>query len=252
MREKQHRPSEDNQIRIQKIIADRGLASRRAAEEWIREGVVRVNGQIAELGQKADPRRDRITVRGKSLTMGDLESKITLMMYKPKGVICSNEDPFHSQTVFDLLPPSFVKNRLFCAGRLDKDSEGLVILTNDGDLAQRIMHPSNAVIKRYRVEIHKAFDKALIPKLLEGRVVEGEHLRFEKVITGRELGPKTEKRLEIHLNHGKKREIRRLLESFGYHVNLLHRFQIGRLLLKGIPAGECKLLKNKEIQSLFN
>ncbi|MGB0371717.1 MAG: pseudouridine synthase [Opitutales bacterium] len=245
-------PSEDPEIRIQKIIADRGLSSRRGAEEWIKDGLVRVNGKIAELGQKADPRRDRITVNGKMLTMGDLESKITLMMYKPKGFICSNEDPFHSQTVFDLLPHSYRKNRLFCAGRLDKDSEGLVILTNDGDLAQRIMHPSFTVIKRYRVEVHKPFDKALTPKLLEGRVLEGEHLRFEKVIYGRDMGPKTDKRLEIHLNHGKKREIRRLLESFGYHVNLLHRFQIGRLQLKGIPSGECKLLKNKEIDSLFN
>lgn len=245
-------PSENPEIRLQKIIADRGLASRRAAEEWIRDGLVKVNGQVAELGQKADPRRDRITVKGKMLTMGDLESKITLMMYKPKGVICSNEDPFHSQTVFEMLPPSYRKNRLFCAGRLDKDSEGLVILTNDGDLAQRIMHPSFTVIKRYRVEVHKPFDKALTPKLLEGRTVEGEHLRFEKVIYGQDSGPKSEKRLEIHLNHGKKREIRRLLESFGYHVKTLHRFQIGRLVLKGLPMGECRQLKNKEIDSLFN
>ncbi|MEM7671852.1 MAG: pseudouridine synthase [Verrucomicrobiota bacterium] len=245
-------PSEDSGIRIQKIIADRGIASRRGAEALIKEGQVTLNGETAELGQKADPRRDRITVNGKMLTMGDLESKITLMMYKPKGFICSNEDPFHTQTVFELLPPSYRKNRLFCAGRLDKDSEGLVILTNDGDLAQRIMHPSFTVVKRYRVEVHKPFDKALTPKLLEGRVIEGEHLRFEKVILGRDLGPKTEKRLEIHLNHGKKREIRRLLESFGYYVNSLHRFQIGRLQLKGIPSGECKQLKNKEIESLFN
>lgn len=244
--------NEDSTLRIQKIIADRGIASRRGAETLIKDGLVRVNGQIAELGQKADPRRDRITVNGKMLTMGDLESKITIMLNKPKGFICSNEDPFNSQTVFDLLPPSYRKNRLFCAGRLDKDSEGMVILTNDGDLAQRITHPSNTVMKRYKVEIHKPFDKAIIPKLLEGRKVEDEHLRFEKIITGRDSGPKGDKRLEIHLNHGKKREIRRLLESFGYYVNTLYRFQIGRLQLKGIPEGECKQLKNKEIESLFH
>ena len=243
--------NEDSSLRIQKIIADRGVASRRAAETLIRDGLVKVNGQIAELGQKADPRRDRITVNGKMLTMGDLESKITIVMNKPKGFICSNEDPFNSQTVFDLLPPSYRKNRLFCAGRLDKDSEGMVVLTNDGDLAQRITHPSNTVMKRYRVEIHKPFDRALTPKLLEGRVVEEEHLRFEKIIFARNTGPKSYKRLEIHLNHGKKREIRRLLESFGYHVNTLRRFQIGRYQLKGLPVGECKQLKNREIESLF-
>ena len=240
----------DSAIRIQKIIADRGLASRRQAETWITDGLVRVNGKIAEIGQKADPRRDRISVKGKMLSMGDMERKITLMLNKPKGFICSNDDPHNSQTVFDLLPPTYRKQRLFCAGRLDKDSEGLVILTNDGDMAQRIMHPSFTVVKRYRVEIHKPLDIQLIPKLIEGRRVEGEHLQFEKVIVSRGK-VKSGQRLEIHISHGKKREIRRLFADFGYHVDRLQRIQIGKLIMRGIPVGECKLLKSKEIASLF-
>jgi 23S rRNA pseudouridine2605 synthase len=235
--------------RIQKLIAASGLCSRREAERFIEEGSVRVNGKVASLGDKALPDA-AIFVNNKPIKR-ITEKPITLIMNKPKGVHCTNSDPHAERTVFDLLSPDLLRYRLICAGRLDKDSEGLLVLTNDGDLAHRLTHPSTEIVKRYRVVLNKDFKKEDIPKLLNGVEDEGELLKAEKVLPAPEVGEGHKRRLEVHLHHGKKREVRRLFEANRYYVKKLVRVQIGGIILKNIPRGGIKILTNKEIERLF-
>lgn len=236
-------------VRLQKIIAEYGMASRREAEEWIEDGFVTVNGHTATLGQKADPSKDAIKVHGKMLPKGIIK-KIVLVMNKPRGVLCSHSDPFHEKTIFNYLPKQYQKMKLFYAGRLDKDSEGMLILTNDGQLANKITHPKNKVIKRYRVTLSKPFEIKLIPKLLKGVNIEGEHLYATKIIPA-SVGDKKEYNVEVHLEQGRKREIRRLFESFGYFVDRLKRFQIGAFTMKGLSTGGVKELTTEELDLIF-
>lgn len=241
---------EERLVRIHKFIADMGVCSRRAAEGLIREGNVTVDGVPATIGQKVDPYTQRVVVNGQTLKASRMPTAVTLLMNKPRGVVCTNDDPFHAKTVFDILPPVFAGQRLFCAGRLDKESEGMLILTSDGNLAQQLMHPSRNVIKRYRVLLTKPFDPTHIKVLLNGVEVEGERLSAEKIILLKKtMAPGRD--LEIHLVHGRKREIRRMLESLGYLVERLARFQIGNLRLRGIGPGKVKALSPAEIDQLF-
>ena len=235
--------------RIQKLIANAGICSRREAEGIIVDGNVRVNGKIAQLGDKATL-EDAIFVNNKPILRKE-ERSITLIMNKPKGTVCTNSDPHADRTVFDLLPPDLLRQRLFCAGRLDKDSEGLLVITNDGDLAHRLTHPSNQVVKRYRVVLQRDFNKADIPKLLTGTEYEGDFLKAEKVIPAPQAGEGYQRRLEVHLHHGKKREVRRLFEANRYFVKKLVRHQIGSIVLKNIPRGGIKILGKKDIERLF-
>ena len=241
--------SEQELQRIQKLIANAGICSRREAERIIVDGNVRVNGKIAKLGDKATL-EDAIFVKNKPIIRKE-ERSITLIMNKPKGTICTNSDPHADRTVFDLLPPDLQRQRLFCAGRLDKDSEGLLVITNDGDLAHRLTHPSNQIIKRYRVVLQRDFNKADIPKLLTGTEYEGDFLKAEKVIPAPQAGEGYKRRLEVHLHHGKKREVRRLFEANRYFVKKLVRHQIGSIILKNIPRGGIKILGKKDIERLF-
>lgn len=241
----------DQKIRLQKILAERGLCSRREADQWIQDGRVKVNGVVAEPGARADPVADRIVVNGKGLAPAAPAENLTLILNKPKGLICSHRDPFHQDTIYNLLPRRLQRKRLICAGRLDKNSEGMVILTSDGDLSHRIMHPSNGVVKRYRVTLSRPLPPEIVPKLLKGKMVEGEWLKAEKVIPMRR-GPEPSTQLEVHLLHGKKREIRRLFEAFGFFVKRLKRFQMGRLVLRGMPPGAFRPLSPSEIESLFS
>lgn len=240
--------NEPAEQRIQKIIAASGLCSRREAERYIDDGLVRVNGKVATLGDKATPDAD-IFVDNKPL-LKKPERKVTLVMNKPKGYVCTNSDPNAGRTVFDLLPPDLRRLRLFCAGRLDKDSEGLLVITNDGELANRITHPSTQLIKRYRVVLHRDFNPDDIPKLLEGTEYDGDFLKAEKVIPAPALGDDHRRRLEVHLHHGKKREVRRLFEANRYFVKKLVRVQIGGIVLKNIPKGGIKVLGRKELDRL--
>lgn len=237
-------------LRIQKFIADSGLCSRRAAEALIVAGGVYVNGQKATLGQKVEPEADKVTVNGKAVRP-QAQPKLALVMHKPRGVVCSNSDPHAEQTIFDLLPREWARLRLFCAGRLDKDSEGLVILTSDGDLAHRLMHPSNLVVKRYYVSLEEPFPSGRLRQLLRGVVIEGEHLKVERANLVNPKADGSSTQLDVHMHHGKKREIRQLFTALGFEVRRLRRYQIGALRLKGIPLRGVKQLSTKEIQSLF-
>lgn len=192
----------DTAVRVQKFLADAGLCSRRAAEQLIAQGEVWVNGKVAVLGQKIDPETDKVTVEG-SQVRSSLQPKITLAVHKPRGLVCSNDDPHNPETIFNLLPPQLAKHRFFTAGRLDKDSEGLVILTTDGDLAQRLTHPSNLVTKRYLVVLERGFPRDRIPRLLSGVTIEGERLKVEyaNLINVGPGGIATS--IDVHMHHGK-------------------------------------------------
>lgn len=244
--------SQEQTLRLQKIIANHFKISRRQAEAWIAERVVTVNGKIAQLGDKANPYEDAIKVRNKLLAKAkyNQEEKIVLALNKPKGYICSHSDPFHVKTIYNLVPIKYRKYKLMSAGRLDKNSQGLIILTNDGQLIHKLTHPSEEVIKRYLVTLSKPFDKKMIPKLLKGKKIEGERLFFHKVISLKDI-PKAEYKIEVHLAQGRKREIRRLLKAFGYFVDKLKRFQIGSFSLKGISSGEVKVLSEEEIKKIL-
>lgn len=241
----------DETLRLQKYLADAGVCSRRAAEAMIAQGEVWVNGQAATLGQKITPGVDKVTVNGKPVRT-TAQPRITLAMNKPRGLVCSNDDPHNADTIFSVLPRIFAKYRFFCAGRLDKDSEGLVILTTDGDLAHRLMHPSNLVVKRYHVVLKQPFPSTRLGLLVKGVVLEGERLKVERaaLINPSPAGTATD--LDVHMHHGKKREIRQLFTTLGYDVKRLRRYQIGALRLKGIPLHAVKQLSTKEIESLFH
>ncbi len=237
-------------VRIQKYIAEAGVCSRRAAEALIAAGEVYVNGQPATIGQKVVPGTDKVSVRGKAVR-AQAQPKLALVMHKPRGVVCSNSDPHADHTIFDMLPREWARLRLFCAGRLDKDSEGLVILTSDGDLAHKLMHPSNLVVKRYYVSLEEPFPSARLRQLMRGVVIEGEQLKVERanLVNPKSDGSSTQ--LDVHMHHGKKREIRQLFTALGFEVRRLRRYQIGAFRLKGIPLRGVKQLSSKEIQSLF-
>ena len=236
-------------IRINKYLADCGLCSRREAEKWITQGLVQINGKPAKPGDKVDISDDHISCNGKRVRR-KTESSLTLVVNKSRGLVCSNQDPHNPRTVFDLLPASYRKRRLFCAGRLDKDSEGLVILTDDGNLCQQLTHPSNGISKRYRVLLDKDLDFEHIPEMLKGKVVQGEKLYAEKIIPA-SRGHNFSKRLEVHLVQGRKREIRRLFEVFGYRIKRLRRFQMGRFQLKRIAQGGYRKLNPRDIEMLL-
>ena len=236
-------------VRLHKFMAEQGVGSRRKAEELIRRGDVRVNGKKAEIGQKVDPCKDSIFVKNRPLQ--PLAYKpLTLVLHKPKGILCTHSDPFHDKTIFTLLPPRYRDERLLCAGRLDKDSEGLVILTNDGVLAHRLTHPTFRIVKRYWVTLDKPLDPQSLPRLLKGVRSDGEFLRVDKVYLPSQKNHTSRSLCEVHLCHGRKREIRRLFEALRYRVKRLVRFQIGGLRLRGLPRGTVRPLSTKEISAL--
>lgn len=241
------RPAEP--LRLQKFLADAGVCSRRAAEALIVAGEVHVNGRPAELGQKIIPGSDQVSVKGRTIRPR-AQRRLTLAVNKPRGLVCSNEDPHNAATIFSLLPPEIAKLRFFCAGRLDKDSEGLVILTTDGDLANRLMHPRHLVVKRYHVRLEHPFPQTKLPRLLKGVLIEGERLKVERATLIHPAGEASTE-LDIWMHHGKKREIRQLFLALGFPVRRLRRYQIGALRMRGMPLRAVKQLSSKDISSLF-
>jgi 23S rRNA pseudouridine2605 synthase len=242
--------SDHEPVRLQKFLADAGICSRRAAEALITEGEVWVNAEQATLGQKIVPGVDKVTVSGKPVRAAS-QPKITLAMHKPRGLVCSNDDPHHTETIFTVLPREFAKYRFFCAGRLDMDSEGLVILTTDGDLANRLMHPRNVVVKYYRVSLKQPFPAGKTGLLVKGITIEGERLKVERATLIAPSREQTSAEIDVQMHHGKKREIRQLFTTLGYDVKRLKRYQIGAFALRGIPLRAVKQLSSKEIELLF-
>ncbi len=237
-------------VRIHKFLADQGICSRRKAEEMVGDGLVHVNGQIAVIGQQVNPETDRIKVKGRSISAASAPAKIALVMNKPKGILCTNDDPEGGQTVFDLLPAEYRKLRLYCCGRLDKESSGLLVLTNDGAFKQQLTHPSSGIMKRYQVMVNRSIDPAVTAQFLKGVYSEGETLVARKVVPA-PAGPNSDRRCEIFLDQGRKREIRRMFEAFCYFVKSLKRTQIGAFVLRKIGLGSVRLLTMKEREMML-
>jgi 23S rRNA pseudouridine2605 synthase len=231
--------------RLQKLLAEAGLASRRGAEEWIRAGRVSVNGRPARLGDSADPARDRIAVDGRPLR---LEAKAYWVLHKPRGVVTTRSDPAGRRTVLDLLPASARRLRLYPVGRLDLDSEGLVLLTNDGALAQRLLHPSFGSEKEYVVEARGAPSDAALARLAAGfALARGERPTAPARVTraghaGVPSSSRERTRLRVVLREGRKRQLRRAFEALGHPLERLVRVRIGPLRLHGLAPGEARAL----------
>ncbi len=230
--------------RLQKIIAKMGIASRRAAEELIIEGKVTVNGKTAVIGMKADPSKDHIKVHGKLLTKP--EPKIYLMMYKPAGVITTMAETEERPTIRDFIRK--IKYRVFPIGRLDYDSEGLLLLTNDGDFAQAILHPSKKIPKTYHVKIKGILADDSIKKLKNG-------VRLKDGLTAPAKVKKLRKSeenswIEITIYEGRKRQIRRMLERVGHSVIKLKRVKIAGIELGGLAPGAIRYLTPEEVTKI--
>jgi 23S rRNA pseudouridine2605 synthase len=206
--------------RLQKILSQCGITSRRKAEEMILQGEVTVNGQIAVIGMKADPERDHIKVRGKILKT--LHSKVYLLFNKPERCITSLYDPEKRPTIMDYLRD--IKSRVYPVGRLDYNSEGLILLTNDGELAHAILHPARKIPKTYLVKIDGVLEDKDISQLKKGIKLEDgitAPARIEKV---RKM--KTNSWVEITIYEGKKRQVRRMFERLGHPVIRLKRTRL--------------------------
>jgi len=232
--------------RLQKILAQAGVASRRAAEEMITAGRVAVDGVVRrELGSKADPALQKITVDGQPLP--GPETKDYWLVHKPTGYVSTVKDPQGRRRVVDLLPPE-VRGRLYPVGRLDYDSEGLILLTNDGELAHRLLHPRFGVPKLYRVWVAGRPSAAAIQHLREGVVIEGRRTAPARVhFKG---GTELRSKLALIINEGRKREIRLMCEAVGHPVQRLLRVAMGPLHLGDLPAGAARRLYPGEIEAL--
>lgn len=232
------------QKRLQKILSEMGIASRRKAEALILEGRVTVNGQVATLGMKADPLKDHIKVDGKLLTK--IEPKVYLIFNKPKNVLTSLYDPWGRPTVKDFLKG--IKNRVFPVGRLDFDSEGLILLTNDGELAHAMLHPSKAVPKTYLVKVKGIIEEEAIKKLQSG-------IKLEEGTTAPAIVKQIKKTdnnswIEITIYEGKKRQIRRMLKKIGHMVLKLKRIRINGINLGNLKVGTFRYLNPKEVEKI--
>ena len=234
--------------RLQKILSTAGVASRRAAESYITEGRVSVNGKVVStLGTKADPVSDDIRVDGRRITIPT--RRLYLLMYKPRGYITSRSDPQQRPTVIDLLAKGGVRDYVYPVGRLDYDSEGLLLLTSDGDLAARLTHPSHEVEREYQARVRGVPDRHAIDRLARGIVLDGRRtapaqVKLLKVVEGNEGV------LSIVLHEGRNRQVRDMCEAVGHPVVRLRRVRIGPITDDRIRPGEFRELDSKEISAL--
>lgn len=237
--------------RLQKILSHAGIASRRAAEALILEGRVTVDGDvIKELGSSADPDTQDIRVDGSRVRARP--SRRYIALNKPPGYVTTRSDPARRKTVMELLPLSF--QQLFPVGRLDMGSSGLLVLTDDGELAQRLTHPSFRVEKTYLVTILGTPLPAVMTRASRGIIVDGERLVIDRaqILTGRVSrdAAKPRTRLRVTLRQGRNREIRRLFRALGHPVIELHRERIGALSVRGIAPGAFRTLSAAEVAAL--
>ncbi len=231
-------------VRIQKLIAASGLMSRRAAEELIRAGRVTVNGARAELGQSAEVGRDEILVDGTPLP-GE-EKKLTVLLHKPRGYVCSMHDEKGRRSVAELV--SDLPQRLYPVGRLDLDSEGLLLMTNDGELSYVLTHPSREIPKTYRVwvsgeEPETAAERLQMPMALDGRPLAPVRAKLLSVEKGSAC-------VEITIREGRNRQVRRMCQLQGLCVTRLLRVAEGPLKLGRLPAGQWRELTAEELEEL--
>lgn len=233
--------------RLQKILSQLGVASRRQAEQWIQQGRVKVNGRIAEVGQQADLKRDRIHLDGKRLRPKHKPEACYLLLHKPVGVVSTCRDPQRRKTVIDLVSPEF-RPGLHPVGRLDTDSSGLLLLCNDGSLTYQITHPRFHIEKTYRVWVEGHPTESTLEQWRSGIWLDEERTLPAGV---RELHHRTGSTLlEVVLREGRNRQIRRVAEQLGHPVLRLERIAIGPLRLGSLQPGQYRSLTAAEVHRL--
>lgn len=227
-------------VRLQKFLAQAGVASRRSSEQLIVDGRVTINGRPAtELGVRVDPARDDVRVDGRRVRPAAPQ---WFALHKPRGFMSTRSDPEGRRTLYELVPASM--RRLFHVGRLDYDSEGLVLLTNDGDTAHRLLHPRFGVDREYDVQLDRAIDDDALQQLRRGVHLDDGQARAH---TARRKGGN---RVVLTLREGRKREVRRMFGELGYDVKRLRRVRYGPIRLHELPVGEWRALEPREIAAL--
>lgn len=230
--------------KVQKILSETGVASRRKAEELIREGRVTVNGRTTQIGDRADPSYDHIKVDGRRVFLPP--SKTYLLVHKPKGVVTTVDDPEGRKTVLDLLPAS--TRRLFPMGRLDYDAEGLLLLTDDGDLAHRLSHPSFHIPRTYHVKVKGKPTPLEVRRLSQGIYLDDGRTAPCRVSSLKETEENSW--LEMVLYEGRNRQVKRMWDKLGYPVLKLKRVEFAGLSLGRLQPGQYRALRPGEVQRL--
>ncbi len=235
----------DNKIRLQKFLSEAGVASRRKAEEMIRNGMVKVNGAVAQIGDSVDPKKDTVVVKGKKARK---ESNLRyILLNKPRGYVTTTDDDLGRKCVLELVRD--VKERIYPVGRLDRVSEGALILTNDGAFANAMMHPSRHVPKTYRVTVRPDATAEQVDILSTGVELDGRMTAPAEVhVLSKEEGRAV---LEIVLYEGRNRQIRRMCEAVNLEVARLRRIAVGPVKLGMLQTGEWRDLTPAEVESLF-
>jgi 23S rRNA pseudouridine2605 synthase len=233
-------------VRLQKFLADAGIASRRAAEQIILDGKVRVNGHFVRLlGTKIDPDRDEVILDGKIIRA---RRKLYIALNKPPGYVCSHNDELGRPTIYQLLPKEWqIVNSV---GRLDFNSEGLIFLTNDGQFALRLTHPRYGVRKKYIVTVEGRLEREMLEEFTRGIFHGGEKLKAERATLI--SASKSQSVVELELSEGKNREVRRMFESQNVSVKKLQRTQIGKIKLGELKLGKWRALTETEIRTLLS
>lgn len=233
--------------RIQKILREYGIASRREAEKMIIQGRVKINNHLVKLGDQADPKKDKITVDGKILTKPP--ALIYLLLHKPKGVVSTCNDPQNRKTVLDLLEPELrSKQGIHPVGRLDQDSTGALLLTNDGKFTLNLTHPRYHLPKTYQVWVQGNPSESVLEKWRKGLILEGKVTLPAQIEVLIEKPTKT--LLKIIINEGKNKQIRKVAEILGFPVINLHRIAIGPIKLSSLPLGKYRFLEDWELQKI--
>jgi len=230
-------------MRINKFLAECGVASRRQCDRLIEDGAVKVNGRVCSLGQEIED-GDTVTVNGKRISHS--EKKEYYILNKPKGYVCTVSDDKGRKTVMELLPKK--AGRVFPVGRLDYATEGLLIITNDGDLAFRLTHPKNEIPKTYMAKIEGGITENELDRLRAGVEIDGKMTKkCNAHITDSD---KTSAKVIITITEGRNRQVRKMFEAIGKNVDLLKRIKIGDLTLRGLDRGQCRSLTAQEIEYL--
>lgn len=233
-------------IRLNKFLSAAGVSSRREADRFIEQGRIKVNGKIVQaLGSKVDENKDRIEVDGKIVK--GTQRKVYMLLNKPPEYLVTLKDPFQRPTIKDLLPK--LKTRLFPVGRLDFDSEGLLMMTNDGELANRLIHPRYEMKKIYLVKIKGHPEKEQMSRIERGISLDGKKTAPAKIFLISSTPRRSLYKIELH--EGRRREIRRMFEAIGFRVLLLRRIKFAGLTLDGLNPGEWRYLTDKEVQTLY-
>lgn len=231
-------------VRLQKMLADCGIASRRKAEEMISAGEIKVNGITARIGDKVDPQKDKVSVKGKPLDTHVKE--VYIMLHKPRGFITTMSDEMDRKCVAELVKD--VPERIYPVGRLDRESEGLLLLTNDGEFANAMTHPSLHIPKTYRVTIRPSISEDQLTQIAVGIVIDGRKTAPARVnVISQEAGRVV---LEIVLYEGRNRQIRKMCEQLGLEVARLKRVAVGQLKLGMLQPGAWRPLTSEEVKKL--